>query len=731
MLMRYVSLDIYQPLRKVFLGLKKLSEVVALRDDDWDEIVAIDRMRDFCNAATSAMDDLLLFDMMENDILEPDMKMINAWSFMRDIVRPFMKHGSDEGVKMDIFIPPAEVEKLAVCCVLVDKTSMRQALRGVVRNAQKFTPTNGMVGIRARCVLQERVTPTSGRRLIPTIGDEVRGSSIRPPQIAGETARMMDKVLRVEITDTGPGLSQESQARIFRDIGHVLSADGGVDQSSGLGLWIAGNIVQLHKGSISVTSEGEGRGSVFTIDLPLYDGGSKRDQKSATTLTGSFSRAIRPSDRELDMLTFPPRPHQQMDPSTVMLRHSLSRVYGADSQATPDTMMGVSGTIQDIPPTPEECERDLEAQSDHQSQCVQGFMYDFRVDRSRSRSADLGVTTRVIDLSTPSNMIGRSSVYSSRRMNLPSPLATIASQKEDSVMPALDSESSSENRGPGPGPGTVASGKGSDVSHSSQTGLPESLLSFRESTVEKLLSGDSCGASPSLGQMEEDWTETTTSETETGVRKRKRKLRLLILDMVETERELLRRLLKWRCEMCECCVDYPHAVMAISEAQIGLKPFDAVLVNVDTVTGSEESVMQELRNVGFMGAIIGMQDVLKGGSGGSESISRGRGYSMEERSGEERVSKEFERVGRVDRKRSYSEGIERREEGSETMRNQTERRERERERRETVEDISKQRERERETEISDECVLRKPVDIEELEERLAAMIPHSSEIQHL
>ncbi|WP_066337984.1 sensor histidine kinase [Azohydromonas lata] len=111
-----------------------------------------------------------------------------------------------------------------------DATRLSQVLSNLLNNAAKYTREGGHVRLAARCLPQRRVS----------IAVSDNGIGI-PPQ-------MLDQVFD-----------------LFTQVGAALErSQGGL----GIGLSLARRLVEMHGGHISAASDGAGRGSTFTVELP-------------------------------------------------------------------------------------------------------------------------------------------------------------------------------------------------------------------------------------------------------------------------------------------------------------------------------------------------------------------------------------------------------------------------------------------------------------------------------
>lgn len=192
---------------------------------------------------------------------------------------------------VDSFRPVAQGKGLTVVADLagdagplrVDPERLQQVAWNLLSNAIHFTPPGGRIEVRC---------------------------SRRESQVV------------LCVSDTGRGISPEAVPRIFERYWQGGSTHSR-RQGLGLGLAIAHKIVQLHTGSIGVASDGEGRGSVFTVKLPVAEY-IRAHEHPAEAAPADFEPLAAASTRILDAATAA----AERDPDSTSGRSPALQVLG-------------------------------------------------------------------------------------------------------------------------------------------------------------------------------------------------------------------------------------------------------------------------------------------------------------------------------------------------------------------------------------------------------------------
>lgn len=176
---------------------------------------------------TRLIDDLLDHTRIKSGKLALHRELVDAGELLRDTVRdaePDYRR-KDQSVRLNLNALGSYISG--------DPMRLRQIFWNLVRNAIKFTPLGGRIEI--------------------------------------STSNPALDLLAVKVRDSGIGIAAELLPRIFtrfeQGSAEVTKSYGGL----GLGLAITKSLVELHKGAIRAASDGPGRGSTFTVILPVVE----------------------------------------------------------------------------------------------------------------------------------------------------------------------------------------------------------------------------------------------------------------------------------------------------------------------------------------------------------------------------------------------------------------------------------------------------------------------------
>ncbi|WP_166257539.1 hybrid sensor histidine kinase/response regulator [Marinobacter salicampi] len=157
---------------------------------------------------------------LDAGVIKPDVTAFDLRDLLNNIAREFRQMATAEGLEL-AFVPSSAV-------VRSDSQLLARILRNFLTNAIRYTG--------------------SGRILL---GCRRRGDA-----------------LLLQVWDTGPGIPGDKLTEIFQEFKRIRPAGSPPDKGLGLGLAIVDKIARMLEHRVTVSSE-EGRGSVFSVEVPL------------------------------------------------------------------------------------------------------------------------------------------------------------------------------------------------------------------------------------------------------------------------------------------------------------------------------------------------------------------------------------------------------------------------------------------------------------------------------
>ena len=104
--------------------------------------------------------------------------------------------------------------------------------------------------------------------LMNLLTNAVKYNHAVPPEVE-ISFEVQGKKLYIHFKDNGIGIDKSQRKKIFRKFYQVGRSDDMSARGSGLGLYLVDHIAKIHKGKIQVSSKGLGKGSTFSLSLPL------------------------------------------------------------------------------------------------------------------------------------------------------------------------------------------------------------------------------------------------------------------------------------------------------------------------------------------------------------------------------------------------------------------------------------------------------------------------------
>lgn len=178
----------------------------------------------------SIVNDLLKVDSIDEERTEYDFHPTDLLKLIDDVAFEFGNQLVVKNIKLNLKRPEADVPYIDM-----DANKIRMVLENLVDNAIKYTPSGGDLSIK---ISDSRLNSAEGS-------------------------------IEVSVTDSGIGIPTNDTDKVFQKFFRAGNAIQKEPNGSGLGLFIARDIIEKHNGAIWFENR-PGNGTTFTFTLPLH-----------------------------------------------------------------------------------------------------------------------------------------------------------------------------------------------------------------------------------------------------------------------------------------------------------------------------------------------------------------------------------------------------------------------------------------------------------------------------
>lgn len=226
-----MSHELRHPLNIIYINAELLARLPTVRESA-PALRSASIIRESVTAQAKIIEDLMDISRVATGKLALAIQEVDLVAITSKLVDVMRTDPVVENLQLD-FIPYSQPVMVAV-----DPVRIEQVILNLLSNAIKFTPSGGLVRV---------------------------------------TVDIEDDQARFEVIDTGAGISEDALPRVFEMFGQGTATAVRSKAGLGIGLALVRQITELHGGTVGVTSGGVGKGSTFTLRLPLCSTALKAD----------------------------------------------------------------------------------------------------------------------------------------------------------------------------------------------------------------------------------------------------------------------------------------------------------------------------------------------------------------------------------------------------------------------------------------------------------------------